>query len=299
MKREAFRHPKTLDLAARLSLPHPYAFAHVCYLFNAAADIAAQGNIGKWPNGVIARSGEWTGDPDTFVQALIDSGWLDRHRDPHTRLLIHDWPEHAERFVKAKLARERVWFHWAYYAGGARQWDAPDGLELVIPDEYSTTSTTTSPTVEPTVDGSPPRDPTQPNPTKPIPTQPAACAAKRARKKSISVDGFDRWYQAYPRRIAREKASAAYGRAVLSIQAARCCTGPVAEAWLLERTKAYAASPAGKASDQPGDLRYVPHPASWLNAGRYADDPAEWQRGRSTTQEPESEYPDYRSQAAR
>src|SRR5688500_9468929 len=149
MKREAFRHPKTFDLAARLGIANAYAYAHVAYLFNAAADIAPQGNIGKWPDGVIARSGEWTGDPATFVESLVASGWLDQHPDHAVRLLIHDWPDHCERFVKAKLAREQIWFHWAYYADGSRAWDAPNGLSLVISQTTDTPKQTTDGTTEP------------------------------------------------------------------------------------------------------------------------------------------------------
>jgi hypothetical protein len=271
VKREAFRHPKTLDLAARLGIPHPYAFAHVCYLLNAAADIAPQGNIGKWPNGVIARCGEWLGDPDTFVEALIASGWLDRHRDAQTRLLIHDWPDHAERFVKSKLARERMWFHYAYYVDGTRGWDAPDGIQLAIPNTEPTTDGNTAPPI----DATPPCDPTQPNQSKPNPTKPAV--GKRA-----YAAAFEAWYLAYPKHVGKDKAAAAYGRAIARIEAIRKCSTSDAHLWLLDVTQRFAESPAGKSSELPGDLQYVAFPATWLNAGRYNDDPAEWERVRTT-----------------
>lgn len=265
VKREAFRHPKTLDLAARLQLPHAYAFAHVCYMLNAAADIAAQGNIGKWPNGVIARSSEWIGDPDAFVTALTTSGWLDAHPRPDVRLLIHDWPEHAERFVKAKLVRERSWFHWAYYAGTCRTWDSPDGLQLVIPDDYCTPSLSVEPSVVTTIDASPPCDPTQPNPTNPNPTKPVLL-------KTGYSPVFESWYLKYPRHVGKQQAAAAFGRAIDRIMRAKSIDRDAALAWLSAVTLSFSMSPAGKAGE------FTPHPASWLNSGRYDDDPNEWNR---------------------
>lgn len=266
LKREAFTHPKTLDLAARLSLPHAYAFAHVAYLFNAAADIAAQGNIGKWPNGVIARKSEWTGDPDTFVTAMISAAWLDSHAHPDVRLLIHDWPDHAERFVKAKLSRERVWFHWAYYASGERAWDGPDGLRLVVPDDYRTPSQAVVLTTEPITDASPPWDPTKPIPTQPNPTQP------NHRASVPYPAGFEAWFSHYPRHVGKREAAAAHGRAIDRISAAHDVSKTDANLWLIAVTTRFSESPAGRAGS------FTPHPATWLNQGRYDDDPAEWQR---------------------
>ena len=45
--------------------------------------------------------------------------------------------------------------------------------------------------------------------------------------------------------------------------------------YLLGKMQAFAASPIGR-----GDKQYIPHPATWLNNGRYDDDPATWVRRR-------------------
>ena len=108
MKRDALKHPKMLDLAARLGITHAQAIGHVTMLIDWVIDYATQGDIGKWPNGSIARGAGWDTSqdtsPDEFVTALVASGWLDEH-ETH-RIIVHDWPDHAERFVRSKLASQ-------------------------------------------------------------------------------------------------------------------------------------------------------------------------------------------------
>ncbi len=101
MKLEALDHPKTLDLASRLNVELPTVIGHLELLWAFAGKKAPQGNIGKWPDGAIARACYWMGQPDFFVGALCDSGFVDR--DAASRLVIHDWQEHAPRWVKLKL----------------------------------------------------------------------------------------------------------------------------------------------------------------------------------------------------
>lgn len=119
MKREALRHPKMLDLASRLGIDRARAIGIVTLLLDWTADMAPQGDVGKWPDGAIAMACEWgtasgdvSRDATAFVGALVDAGWLDRH--PKARLLVHDWPDHCERWVKSKLASLGLDFHPAY-----------------------------------------------------------------------------------------------------------------------------------------------------------------------------------------
>ena len=75
-------------------------------------------------------------------------------------------------------------------------------------------------------------------------------------------------YQAYPRHVGKQAALQAIRRALERLSANG--HGPD---WLLERVKAFAESPAGRAGP------YTPHPATWFNRGSYDDDPAQWQVG--------------------
>lgn len=103
MKRETFRHPKILDLAARLQCTRPEAIGYLTLLWDFTAEYAIQGDIGKHANGAITRACDYQGDPEKFIQALVDSRWLDA--DPDYRLLVHDWAEHCERWVKLKIQK--------------------------------------------------------------------------------------------------------------------------------------------------------------------------------------------------
>lgn len=101
MKLDAYDHPKTLDFAARLGVSRPTAIGHLDLFWAFAGKYAAQGNIGKLADGAIARGCDWMGDPETFVAALRDAGFLDP--DPVHRFIVHDWSEHCPRWVKSKL----------------------------------------------------------------------------------------------------------------------------------------------------------------------------------------------------
>ena len=162
MKREALNHPKMLDLAARLDISLAQAIGHVTLLVNWTADFAIQGDIGKWPDGAIARGAGWPTEPTTFVTALVDAGWLDRSET--YRLLLHDWPDHAERWVRAKL----------------------HSLGLAFCPEYHTVPTgpTIVETTGPTTVATPPRDRTKPNQTEPNQTEPNREMVARAKAKT-------------------------------------------------------------------------------------------------------------------
>jgi hypothetical protein len=240
VKRETLRHPKTYDLAARLKCRRPEALGYLTLLWDFAAEVAPAGNVGKHSDGAIAGACDWDRDPSEFVDALLASGWIDR--DAKHRLLIHDWPDHCERWVKLKLQRLNLDF-------------AEPSIER-----------STEPTTEPPIEPSPPRDQTYPNLPKPTQTKPT----QRVRAKYAA--DFEIWYSAYPRHVGKEDAAAAYGRAISRIAESRKCEPEEALSWLLTVTTAFAASPAGNAGD------FTPHPATWLNKGRYHDDPNEWNR---------------------
>lgn len=108
MLKAALTHPKMRDLCARLDCSRPHALGMLILLWDFTRDFAPQGNIGKHPDGSIARACDWTGDASKFVDALVSSGWVDRH--PDHRLLIHDWHDHAERWVRAKLVKLSLQF---------------------------------------------------------------------------------------------------------------------------------------------------------------------------------------------
>lgn len=103
MKIDALDHPKLFDLGARLDVSRPCAIGHLELLWRFTAKHAPRGDVGRHPDGAIARACDWAGEPAAFVQALVAAGWLDLV-DEH-RLVVHDWADHVERWVLAKLAK--------------------------------------------------------------------------------------------------------------------------------------------------------------------------------------------------
>jgi hypothetical protein len=87
-------------------------------------------------------------------------------------------------------------------------------------------------------------------------------------KKNIVYEPpFEEFWRAYPRDAAKQYAFERWEKAVQRI-AAELEAESRAEviAWLLERTKAYAASVKGKKA------KFIPHASTWLNKSRYYDD---------------------------
>lgn len=80
-------------------------------------------------------------------------------------------------------------------------------------------------------------------------------------KSEWPADYREQFWEAYPRRIAKRAAFKVLERVCAKEQ------GLPFEV-LLSAVKVYARSVAGK------DMQYVAHPATWLNAGRWDDDPA-------------------------
>lgn len=108
MKKECIKHPKTYDLCARLNCDRPAALGYLTLLWDFTQDAAICGDVGKWPNGSIARACDWTGDPSEFVESMILAGWIDISKKH--RLVIHDWPDHCERWVHLKLNKLKLAF---------------------------------------------------------------------------------------------------------------------------------------------------------------------------------------------
>lgn len=74
-----------------------------------------------------------------------------------------------------------------------------------------------------------------------------------------------------PRKVKRREAEAAFIQARQRLSKGGQ-TAEEARAFLIDRMAAYAASPQGQG-------KFCTYPSTWLRAGQYDDDPAEWQKG--------------------
>jgi hypothetical protein len=76
-----------------------------------------------------------------------------------------------------------------------------------------------------------------------------------------SPAGFDDWYSIYPRKKQPQDAKKAFAKVIAS--------GPITLDALMAKTRAFAASWAGKPKEE---RQFIPYPASWLNKGSYDDE---------------------------
>jgi hypothetical protein len=92
-------------------------------------------------------------------------------------------------------------------------------------------------------------------------------------KSDFPRDGFEQWYAIYPRHEAPKRARKAFTAVERS--------GEVTFADLMAATRRFAASVAGK------ERQFIPHPATWLNGGCWADEqPSATVATRATGQTP-------------
>lgn len=81
---------------------------------------------------------------------------------------------------------------------------------------------------------------------------------------------FDEFWLSYPRKVSKEAAAHAFGRAVERICIEQGVTPQQARASLVASAREFAPSPKARG-------QFCPYPATWLNQGRWADDRSEWQ----------------------
>jgi len=95
-----------------------------------------------------------------------------------------------------------------------------------------------------------------------IPTGKTNTSAKRGKPEPqppVAREGFDKFWAAYPRRIAKGAARKAWDKAIKN------GADPDEIIW---GARAYASLPR----DPADGLKYVAHPATWLNAERWEDE---------------------------
>lgn len=99
---ELREHPKTKRLCRLLALPRPMVVGYLHFLWWWAYDYAPEGDLSAFSDEDIADAVDWEGDPGAFVQALIQSGFIDDGRH------IHDWEDFAQKWIERRRAdRER------------------------------------------------------------------------------------------------------------------------------------------------------------------------------------------------
>lgn len=175
MKRGTPEHPKSLELQERLACSKREAVGILELLFHFTARYAPRGDVGRWSDARIATACDWPGEPSVLVDALVDSGWLDR--DEAHRLLVHDFHDHADQAVKKALDRAGLDPASAFYRPGAPSRARDGAASGPSPDTVATESGT-----DPDGPTAPVRTPSGlPSPALPCPAPPSPARPARGR----------------------------------------------------------------------------------------------------------------------
>lgn len=101
-------HPKTRRLRRLLGINLAQAIGHLHLLWWWAATYAQDGDLSHYDAIDIAEAADWDGDPEQFLSALIEAGFVDQD-DDGTRL--HDWYDYAGKLIELRArdaARKRA-----------------------------------------------------------------------------------------------------------------------------------------------------------------------------------------------
>ncbi len=173
-----------------------------------------------------------------FARVMVDAGWLTISEHG---LGIPNFARHNGQTSKARaLTAERV----------QRHRNAPS-VTRALPEKRREEKR---------------REESEKTHTPPPPAAGGAWSDSQIRQASEQV------YHAYPRPVGRSSAIKASIKAIKVLAVRFEGNGSKAFEWLLGRVRAYASSPYVRTTDK----QYVPHPATWLNSGRYDDHDSEW-----------------------
>jgi hypothetical protein len=108
VKRGTPDHPKVVRFAKVLGARRHVAVGLLEMLWHLTARYTPAGDVGKWSDDEIATALDWDQDPARLIGAFVVCGLLEPH--PMHRLIVHDWPEHADDSVKLLLKRRDLSF---------------------------------------------------------------------------------------------------------------------------------------------------------------------------------------------
>lgn len=248
---EVGRHPKTKKLARLLGVSLPAAVGHLHYLWWWALDFAQDGLLNKYDAGDIKDAMLWDGDENKLVDALITSGYID---DTEEGLQLHDWGEYAGKLLERR-AKDRERKRAAAEAAGVPQSfrRSSKGIDTENEGSPSASFVTNQPTVpnQPNITNS-----TEPNRTEPH--QPSADAGA----SDLQERRFTEFWQLYPKKVGKAACLKAWKK-----------IRPDSE--LFE--KIISSLSWQKDTDQwkKEGGRFIPNPLTWLNQGRWGDEPTE------------------------
>jgi hypothetical protein len=98
-------HPKTRKAARKLGVGAPQVIGHLHVLWYWCLTHRPDGRLDGMDSDDVADAAGWPDEGETFVKAMVTSGWLD---DDNGTLAVHDWWDGAGKTIRRrKFATER------------------------------------------------------------------------------------------------------------------------------------------------------------------------------------------------
>lgn len=240
-------HHKILDAADQLETTDAHVTGCLVLLWLWAIDNAPDGSLAGISDATIARAARWSGERTAFIEALTDVGLLDRTPEG---LAIHDWQDRAGNLIDRRRAdaerkrRERAEKKAREASENSR--DRPAGHLSDVRTQSRVNQSTEKEEHSRAEGGDPP-------------TPPATDGKSSA---TLQDERFDQFWEAYPRKVGKADARKAWKKAKITAE-------------IFE--KIMTAIAASKESDQwqREAGRYIPNPSTWINQGRWDDEPIE------------------------
>jgi hypothetical protein len=213
-------------------------------------DYAQEGTLERYDDSDIAEAAMWEGNPTQFFDALYSAGFIDK--DDDGMFSIHDWHDYAGRLLEKRRAdaeRKRSTRQRPQSVQRTSNGHPTDGAgNLTVPNRTVPNQTEGLNTHVP---GGAPAQPQNPF------DQPGE-QRKRA-KTQDQGELFARFWAAYPKKRSKGQAEKAWTKLQPDEQLVEVILTAIERAKKSEEWR-------------KENGRYIPYPASWLNAKRWEDE---------------------------
>ena len=253
---ELGRHPKTCRMAKQLGISRPAVIGHLHYLWWWAMDFAQDGNVTGFDNDELAEAALWDGNSVDFFQALACSGFIDvlQEAGQDEKCVLHDWSQYAGKLAahrKANAEKQKTWRDKQKDTVTETEDESNGYVAVTLPLRYGATG-------ENRTEEKRKKDSEPPAAVAALPLE-IPLVKKALPKRPFDLDGFHRFYNAYPKHVAKTEALQAWNRLAASSQ-------------LQETILAFIESMRRSEAWQEDGGKYVPNPATFLNKKRWEDE---------------------------
>lgn len=237
-------HRKVLAAADELDIEPAHMLGLLISFWLWAIDNAPDGSLAGISDRMIARAAQWDKDPEEFVAALTSASLLDVTEDGV--LEIHDWSEYTGKLIEQREnEKNRSRARRAAAKSNDRRTTAGQSADVSKSDQKKTAGRVDQTRV----------DQSRPENKGDTPITPAA-----EKQPSAQERRFAEFWTAYPKKVGKKAAQKAWEKAKPDAELSEkimqaVATAKTSEQWLREGG------------------RFIPNPSTWINQGRWDDEP--------------------------